>query len=257
MDPNNEVALENIFSDLVSQYGKLYGHVKLASGQTCSVDVDSVAGYCHKQLHPGAVTGRILNHKGCIQNQCPYFQKFAEAVYWIKCSLKPGEKIKTTLLSGETVIIRKTQLVGYCHYSLHPGNLTAKLMADHECLKKNCRCFEKNISCPYWLAYQSKKNAQRIKKAQEQRKIKEEEDIQLLLIREIQRMADQLPWEIKILQVLRKSDSNSTIVYYISKASIDDSPRFHCMVKPLRALLKTKKVIFKHIKNPDGTYAVF
>ena len=53
------------------------------------------------------------------------------------------------------------------------------------------------------------------------------------------------------------SDSNSTIVYYISKASIDDSPRFHCMVKPLRAFLKTKKVIFKHIKNPDGTYAVY
>ena len=50
----------------------------------------------------------------------------------------------------------ETKRVGFCTNTIHKGYLTKRLMDEHQCLEKNCKCFikyEKNITnnpCALW-----------------------------------------------------------------------------------------------------------
>lgn len=52
------------------------------------------------------------------------------------------------LVSGAE-LCKEEKLIGYCWYKLHPGFLTAKIMKQHECLKKSCPFFEPFEEHPY------------------------------------------------------------------------------------------------------------
>lgn len=41
-------------------------------------------------------------------------------------------------------------MAGYCWSQAHQGFLTVELIRKHKCLQKECRCFEKIESHPYW-----------------------------------------------------------------------------------------------------------
>lgn len=83
----------------------------------------------------------------------------------------PNEVIQVRLLGNHFVSIRRNLLVGCCHNRLHPGKLTQKLMEEHECLRKNCRYFEKYEGSCYWRAKTASAKAQR--KAKELKKLRE------------------------------------------------------------------------------------
>ena len=45
---------------------------------------------------------------------------------------------------------KKKDTIAYCHNIKHMGALSKKMVKQHECMQKNCRFFEKNLSNPYW-----------------------------------------------------------------------------------------------------------
>ncbi len=45
---------------------------------------------------------------------------------------------KVKLIPGETKMVGKRSIVGYCHCDTHKGFVTVSLYEKHECKKKNC-----------------------------------------------------------------------------------------------------------------------
>lgn len=61
-------------------------------------------------------------------------------------------------------IWRKGISIGYCHYKLHPGNMTVKQFKQHECLGKQCPYFHKYEDAQYWKEREVIKNRKKEKK---------------------------------------------------------------------------------------------
>ena len=58
--------------------------------------------------------------------------------------------------------------VAYCHHRMHVGALSADMMKNHECMRKNCKYLEKNLSHPYW---KKREHINREKKANRDRNV--------------------------------------------------------------------------------------
>ena len=51
----------------------------------------------------------------------------------------------------------ETKRVGFCTNTIHKGYLTKRLMDEHQCLEKNCKCFIKYEKNTYWQQKQAQK----------------------------------------------------------------------------------------------------
>lgn len=60
------------------------------------------------------------------------------------------------LINGGRMCSEKHR-IGYCWSDLHPGFLTKGLMAQHQCVEKECVFFEKFKDCSYWIHKEKEK----------------------------------------------------------------------------------------------------
>ena len=56
--------------------------------------------------------------------------------------------------------------IGYCHCFSHPEALTRKIMVKHECRKKECPYFAKNVEHEFWINKAKWKKQKKMKNAQ-------------------------------------------------------------------------------------------
>lgn len=56
----------------------------------------------------------------------------------------------------------KSRSAGYCHSKRHRGRLSAKMIKQHGCLKKQCPCFEKYEEHPYWAWRERRKQRREV-----------------------------------------------------------------------------------------------
>lgn len=49
-----------------------------------------------------------------------------------------------------------TKCVGYCWSKIHKGYITKNLMAQHQCIEKNCKSFQKIPEASYWVSKEAK-----------------------------------------------------------------------------------------------------
>ncbi len=79
----------------------------------------------------------------------------------IKCAEKAPERellrlnselVKAKMLTGETIQIKRGNILGWCHHNLHKGAVNRSILKDHDCLGKNCPFLERNDESPFWAA---------------------------------------------------------------------------------------------------------
>ena len=61
------------------------------------------------------------------------------------------EIVSAKLITGEMITLKRSKIVGCCHYINHPGKLTKDLMIKHDCINKACWYFEKYTDASYWI----------------------------------------------------------------------------------------------------------
>lgn len=156
------------------------------------------------------------------------------------------------LVTGRVEEVNTSEIVGFCHVNLHKGYLTRKLLKEHDCIAKHCKCLEKFPDYPFWKKRDKSKKAKRDGKA-----AKRIAQSQISLIhRQAQVFADNQDMNIIITGVVNTgTDSRPMyIIQYVSSARTND---WYCYTPILNKLKKVYKYKFmlKHVKLPNGKYA--
>lgn len=166
------------------------------------------------------------------------------------------EYVETKLITGERLYIAKNSVVGYCHFAQHKGSITKPLLKKHECMLKGCHYFEKYKDNPYWIGVEQTQAAKR-QKREAARRIRQEEEEQLRKwIETAQSIADDLKYELKVLDVKKVPRRKSYILFYLSKVSRNDWYQFFELAKAFGAALGGR-VELRHIIDMDGYYATY
>lgn len=163
-----------------------------------------------------------------------------------------NEVIHVRLLGYQPIDIRRKLLVGCCHNQLHPGRLTQKLMEEHDCIRKECRFFEKYEASSYWQAQAIKAKARQDAKTQKQLKKAHETAVQSY--RELfQSYADSIGYSLQIVRV-QEEKANVFRVFYVSENNFRDGNLFPNLLSRIREEHPSYSILMRHIQDMDGHF---
>lgn len=170
------------------------------------------------------------------------------------------EIVRVKLLNGQVMNITLREIVGYCHYTHHCGEVSKKLLQDHKCLEKNCPLLEKYWANPFWMEREKleeiKRNDQKTRKAIRREKkeaaAKEAEWLSALC-GQIQVSADQLNCGLKIIRV-QKERATIYKIYYVSDNRYADGMEYPELFAALSVIYPRYYFLMRHIKDIDGHY---
>ena len=165
------------------------------------------------------------------------------------------------LIGGAYATVDTPAIVGFCHNEDHKGIITVTILNQHGCIAKGCHYFEKFEDYPFWARYERKINQTKIdaekkcrRKENEERhqaNIKSQED---KLISRAYQFASSLGFDTFRIISIRKNDEGYTI-FYISDTPENDWYEFREIAFAMNKAFH-KKFTLKHVKTPDGDYAV-
>lgn len=94
--------------------------------------------------------------------------------------IKDSDWMQCVVVDSGFITVKKSKVVGKCHFSGHRGYLTPSTVKNHDCLGKNCKYFEQFKNKPYWetvkLEEQQKNlHKEEIKKSKNKKKFEEEQ----------------------------------------------------------------------------------
>lgn len=161
------------------------------------------------------------------------------------------------LISGESININISTIVGFCYYAGHQGYITVRLMKEHKCVEKNCALLKVFENMPYWREQrkQSEEKLRRKKLAQQQKyKKRKEEELLNNYKNEAQKIADEYGFKIKITSVIKKYE-RLFIIFFISENKWNDWYEYRDVYIKMEYLFDNRFII-KHIKAIDGSYVV-
>lgn len=160
------------------------------------------------------------------------------------------------LVDGTRLLVRRSNIVGCCHYHLHPGKLTKRLLLEHDCLGKQCVFLEKYDDATYWAGLRNKQKSkedarkrQMIIKEQKARTESRMKNIQ----REMQRVADDNDYVMEIIRVERLGKVRYR-VFYVSDNRFADGNRFPEFFKEIHRRYPSWRLDLRHIKDTDGHF---
>ena len=164
--------------------------------------------------------------------------------------------IRTKMLTGQLVFIKKRNIVGWCENSIHPGTLNRSLIEKHDCLGKNCPFLKKNPESAYWpwLERQNRikmERKERIRREKEQ-KIAEEQEMAALRS-EWSGYLETIGSNLFIVRV-ENTDAHAYRVFFVSDHEYSDAfeiPRFHGM---LQTMYPDCEFAFRHVRDVDGHF---
>lgn len=149
-----------------------------------------------------------------------------------------------------------SSIVGFCHCKTHTGHLLHSTMMQHECIAKNCPCFQKFEDYPYWINKKNKRMEveKRKKKQQYQNDMRKHYKRRLENIKYIAQNAIDVRGLPIIVTSVTLHKPNKYTLNYVSNESKDDSNEYGKLIEKLN-----KKGIgefsLNHIKNINGYYA--
>lgn len=168
----------------------------------------------------------------------------------------PREIIKTKMVTGAVLPIRRSRIVGWCKCDLHPGALTKALMAEHECLGKQCFFLVRNNENPFWAELaQKEKNKEQKKEAKRARKVEKarKASAHQTLLEELQQFLDDT---LSGMYIVRIENEKLWLykIYYVSDNRFADGQCFPDFFEYLRCNYPGKKFLFRHIRDVDGHF---
>lgn len=108
-----KLALQNL-----SPEGTIY--CKTIDGSTC--DSNKCIGFCWSKLHKGFITQNLLKQHQCMEKNCPSFQKFSEANYWIEKENKIIQKKNIKQMKKEIAVHEEKILLKIRNLTIHDLN---------------------------------------------------------------------------------------------------------------------------------------
>ena len=217
--------------------------ITLVLGQAVSVCRENVIAFCTYEQHPGGLTPVLTDQHECIAKECVHFERNMQNGYW---------KRRIKMVSGKSCLCSQTDIPGFCLSERHPGGLTPAMLHSHQCIEKNCTYFQRNYDSLYWV-----KKAKRIQRKQA---LKKQQEFEASLHQDwklkAMHTANQLMLRIRVMRVEYHSADDRYTVFYISKKSYDDKREYQFFKSSLNKVLGGD-VELRHIKNMDGTYAVY
>jgi len=173
---------------------------------------------------------------------------------------KTANVLDVRLANGNKCKMKDTKLLGYCHCQLHEGYLTAAILCEHDCIKKQCHHLEKYASHPYWayLEWKKKEKAKHRTTMKEIRSKLINTDIEMeKLVVAAQRLADGMDYPIIITRIAHKATSDKDYEFVINYVSDDLFDDWHLYFDLAISLAKCYggKYTLRHLKLPNGKYA--
>ena len=163
-----------------------------------------------------------------------------------------NEVIHVRLLGNHPIDIRRKLLVGCCHNHLHPGRMTQKLMEEHDCLRKNCRFFEKYEEASYWRA-QAEKNAAR-QKAKLEKQQKRSREAEILSYKELfQSYADAIGYSLQLVRV-QEDPPGIFKIFYVSENPFRDGGCFPNFISMIQEKHPRCRILMRHIQDLQGHF---
>ena len=167
-----------------------------------------------------------------------------------------GVYVKVKLITGETVCIKQSNYVGFCHFPEHKGALTRNAFKKHECQSKKCMYFERNKNNTYIedleeIAETKKKEKEAAKQLKKQQEQQLEEWKQ-----KAQEIADKLGFDIKVTSIKKTDQKRRYILFYMSREARNDWFQYYDLAIKLGWATR-RSFYLKHIKDIDGSYAVY
>ena len=177
--------------------------------------------------------------------------KILSSFYRIKKSVSDDLSDKSVgLIDGNKIFGYSLRYVfGYCHYKLHKGYLTKKLLDDHECLKKGCPLLEKFEDREFWI---NREEIKRLKKLDKQKKVVEE--IRLLEYKSTaESYVKERGYNLKVVRV-GKEKSDSYLVYFVTDINKNEEVKYYDVAKFLKDTYH-ENFWMRKISKPNGGYA--
>jgi len=166
------------------------------------------------------------------------------------------EIIKMKMLTGEVVPIRRGNVLGWCHYSMHPGAVSKTIMEKHNCLGKNCPYLERYPDTPFWVNYEAEKKAKEKKKeylrSEKQRKAQEEQALQALA-EDWRSCLEEMNSDMHIVRIAMDSPF-AYRVFYVSDNSFADGDRYPEFLVMMRQRYPRCSFHLRHIRDVDGHF---
>ena len=166
------------------------------------------------------------------------------------------EIIKTKMLTGEVIQIRRGHVLGWCHHKMHPGAVSKAIMDEHDCLGKNCPFLERNCQSPFWPAYEAQKRA----KEERKEMIREEKRKKAIEATELQTLTEnwrsyleEMDSDMQIVRVTKDSPY-AYRVFYVSDNAFADGNRYPDFLETLRYLHPYHRITLRHIRDVDGHF---
>ena len=166
--------------------------------------------------------------------------------------------IKVRLLNGTIADVKEEQIVGYCHYELHKGYVSSKLIKIHNCALKECP-FLQRYEPSYWneqLNKERKKRLRKIKKIQDSYEQNLSQDRMEKIKHSAQKIANQYLFPIFITGVSNIKGYVYSI-HYVSAERKNDWQKYYQIIDVLKEMYKGLGFTLRHVKKLDGSYATF
>lgn len=107
------------------------------------------------------------DHEPCkLCKPVPSLLDAAQEEKWLaSLYVDPDEVISTEMITGEVIQIKRRNVVGWCHNSIHKGALNKSLLQEHDCLGKNCHFLARNCQSSFWKDLELKQKAKEKRKS--------------------------------------------------------------------------------------------
>lgn len=174
----------------------------------------------------------------------------------LKSAMHNSEIVRARMLGGGTVEIKRGNLVGCCHYYIHPGKMTKEHLTRHDCVKKQCPFFEKYEDSGYWQNQkQKKKSKEGIKRQRRMEKAKAAALAEALQTakEKFQACADATQSPMDIIRV-EMPKAGEYIIFYVSDYPFADGNRFPEFLQSAHRQCPCRHIKLRHIKDVDGHF---
>ncbi len=166
------------------------------------------------------------------------------------------EVIRTKMLGGEIIRIRRGRILGWCHHYMHPGAVSKSIMQAHDCLGKKCPYLERNELSPFWKELEAKKRKKRERK-EKIRTEREEQERKRAAMAELaerwQSYVDDIEADLQIVRIENEMEDTFRI-YYVSDNSFADGNLYPDFKHILKRFYPQHKFTLLHIRDASGHF---
>lgn len=156
--------------------------------------------------------------------------------------------------NGHTVWAKNKNVLGYCHYHGHPGDISKGLLLQHGCIEKKCFYLQKYPECSFWKAIDAPDGMELLEEMQKtENPSRWLNDYLDALSEEFETYLADAEHPVKIIRIEKKKSKKFKAIY-ASDAPADDNGRLQQGLARIQAAYPQWYIEFRRAKNIDGTF---